>query len=188
MYEALEQNLRDEFFKIRDAVLSVLFHQLDKAIAHEKSILTGKDDAVNSLRYHSQTSDTVSVELPFEAARKLFERPHLSSIALSIIAIKGASFETLYSLDKKIFERKCRPALRPSEYIAVKRSHLLYFMVYIGLGVIAVTALSQILSNNPAVSFIIAVFLLLFSIGFARDYFSQLVSVMLQRDIEKEES
>jgi len=104
------------------------------------------------------------------------------------MAIKSATFETLYSLDKKTFERKCKPALKPSEYIPVKRLHLFYFMVYIGLGLIAITALSQILSNNPLVSVFIAVFLLLFSIRFARDYFSQLVSGILQRNIEKEES
>lgn len=187
-YEALEQNLRGEFFKIRDTVLSILFHQLDTAIAHEKSVLTGKDDALNSLRCHSQTTNTVSVEMPFEVARKLFERPHLSSIALSIMAIKSASLETLYSLDKKTFERKCKPALKPSEYIAVRRSHLLYFMIYVGLGVGALTTLSQILSNNPFVSIIIALFFLFFSIHFAKDYFSQLVSDVLHEDIVREES
>lgn len=186
LYEVLEQHLRSEFFQIRDAVLSVLFHQLDRAVAHEKSILVGKDDAVDSLRYHPQTSDNITVEMPFKVARKLFEKPHLSDIALSMIAIKGASLETLYSLDKKIFERKCKPALKPSDYVAVERSHLLYFLIYTGLGVIAVTALSYALSKNPVVSFITAIVLTLFSIGFAKNYFSQLVSGVLHRGIEEE--
>jgi hypothetical protein len=188
LYEALEQNLRSEFFKIRDTLLSVLFHQLDKAIDHEKSILTGKNAAMDSLRYNSQTPDTVSVELPSEVARKLFERPHLSSIAISIMAIKRAAFETLYSFEKKTFERKCRPALKPSEYIKVKRIHLLGFLVYTGLGIFSLSALAQVLSNNLGASILTGFFASLFSYGFARHYFSQLVSDKLQPVIEKEES
>jgi len=188
LYESLAQDLRSEFFQIRDAVLSVLFYELNKAVTHEKSILAGKDDALNSLRYHSQTSDIVTVEMPFNVARKLFEKPRLSDIALSIIAIKASSFETLYSFDKKIFETKCKPALKPSDYIAVKRYHLLYFLIYTILGVIAVTALSYVLSKNILVSVGTAVVLTLFSsIGFAGRYFSQLVSSVLKNNVEEEE-
>jgi len=191
LYEALEQNLRSEFFKIRDTLLSVLFHQLNKAINHEKSILTGKNAAMDSLaraRYNSQTPGAISVKLPSKVARKLFERPHLSSIAISIMAIKRAAFETLYSFEKTTFERKCRPALKPSEYISVKRLHLLGFLVYISLAVISLSVLAQVLSDNPVVSIVTGVVTSILSIGFARPYFSQLVSDKLQPVIKKEGS
>jgi len=187
LYESLEQDLRSEFSHIRDAVLKILFFELNKAVLHEKSILTGKDEAINSIRYHPHNSDIVTVEVPLDVARKLFETPHLSDIALSIMAIRASSFETLYSFDKKTFETKCKPALKPSDYIPVERAHLLYFLIYTALGVVGVAVVSYVLSKEIWVSVLSTLFFSVFSLRFARSYFSQLISCALKSKIEEED-
>jgi hypothetical protein len=177
LYSQLEENLRREFLEIRDNLLRFLFVQLSEAIRKEKYILSNKEKAVDSLKEYSDTSEAVNVGIPRRLIMKLFEKPHLSDIAFSVLAIKRSFFDEWYSFDKQTFEQKCKPALEPSNYIQVRKVHLLFFTAYVVVAIISLSSLSYLLSNsNPWVAAFIAFILVAFSYEFAKNYFTQLIS------------
>jgi hypothetical protein len=177
LYSQLEENLRREFLEIRDNLLRFLFVQLSEAIRKEKHILSNKEKAVDRLKEYSDTSEAVNVGIPRRLIMKLLEKPHLSDIAFSVLAIRRSSFDELYSFDKQTFEQKCKPALEPSNYIQVRKVHLLFFTAYVAVAIISLSSLSYLLSNsNPLVAAIIAFILAALSYKFAKNYFTQLIS------------
>lgn len=130
---------------------------------------------MDELRYDSMFKNTIAIEVPLKDAQKLlFDKPHLSGISLSIMAITRASFDTLYSFDNNTFVKKCKPALEPSNYVPVKREHLFYFLIYTVLAIASIAALSQILSGNTIVTAIVIAIMSFASFEFAKSYFSQL--------------
>jgi hypothetical protein len=187
LYSQLEENLRREFLEIRDNLLRFLFVQLSEAICKEKYILSNKEKTVDRLKEYSDTSETANVGIPRRLIAKLFEKPHLSDIAFSILAIKKSLFDEFYSFDKQTFEQKCKPALEPSNYTRVRKVHLLFFIVYVAIAIVSLSILSYLLSNsNPVVAVIIALISTGFSYQFARNYLTRLIAERLGE--KKEES
>jgi hypothetical protein len=187
LYSQLEENLQREFLEIRDNLLRFLFVQLSTAIRKEKYILSNKEKTVDRLKEYSDTSETANVGIPRRLIVKLFEKPHLSDIAFSILAIKKSLFDEFYSFDKQTFEQKCKPALEPSNYIRVRKVHLLFFIVYVAIAIVSLSILFYLLSNsNPVVAVIIALISTVFSYEFARNYLTQLIAERLGE--KKEES
>ena len=177
-YNQLEENLRRKFLEIRDSLLRFLVFQLSEAIRKEKDILSSKEKTVDKLKEYVDTSETVKVGIPRKLIMGLFEKPHLSDLAFSVLAIKKSLFDEFYSFDKQTFEQKCKPALEPTNYIQVRKVHLWFFIGYVLAAVVSLSILSYLLSNSayPWATPIITVILTILSIGFARKYFTQLAS------------
>lgn len=179
LYDRLEKDLRKKFLEIRNGLLMHLYSQLQKAVIKEKSVLSGKERVVGSLEKYSQLTDPVSIKIPYKVVKALFEKPHMSDLAFSIIAIKKSLFDDLYSFDKQTFTWKCKPALEPSKYIPVEKKDLVFFISFVVIAISSLTVLSYLLSN-PAIIFV-AIALSVLSIGFARKYFSQLISELFKK-------
>jgi hypothetical protein len=177
IYNQLEENLRAKFLEIRDDLLKFLVFQLGQAIGKEKAILSTKEKTVDKLKEYVDASETFKVGIPRQIVMRLFEKPHLSDLAFSVLAIKKCLFDEFYSFDKQVFEQKCKPALEPSNFVQVRKVHLLFFIGYVAIAIVSLSALSYLLLNsNPLAALIIAIVLTGFSYEFAKKYLVQLIS------------